>query len=177
MKKPICDWSDDDIKNLIANYARQGKKEGGLYTLAECHLEITRRLGGEYSGREVAEKIVKLSKTSQDGLVTYKELFNSFYPDKHWQGHGSLRVVAKMLGAATYYCATTDPLPMVTSVVVQQVNRAATDNAKKNLFNAATDLGIPTGADYRKFFAEQAEATRSLDPTLMTKDQGRSTNV
>jgi hypothetical protein len=46
MPRPITEWSDVEIKNLIANYVRLDKNEGGVYSLAECQLELSHRRGG-----------------------------------------------------------------------------------------------------------------------------------
>jgi len=101
----IQDKTDEQLKNLVNNYKRLEKTEGGIYSLAEVHLEIQRRLGKAYNGRDAALKIVDLARQSDDGLVTFLDLWKSFYPEQEWVGHKSVREVMAILGAAAYYCA------------------------------------------------------------------------
>jgi hypothetical protein len=61
----IQDLTDNQLRNLVKNYERAGKTEGGKYSLAEVRLEQQRRLGKAYNGRDAALKIVDLAKKSE----------------------------------------------------------------------------------------------------------------
>jgi hypothetical protein len=173
MRKPICDWTDDEIRNLVQNYTKDKKTDGGHYSLVECQREITRRNGGPYSGREVTSKIVGLGQKSSDGLVTYLELWQAYFPNKQWKGNSSGNEVGKkMLRAASYFCAINQQLPFVTCIVVNGATRKATDKAKKNVFDFAKNLGVSTGPDYIKFFDDHAKRTKSIDPSVFDADPG-----
>jgi hypothetical protein len=137
----IQDLTDNQLRNLVKNYERAGKTEGEKYSLAEVHLELQRRLGKAYNGRDAALKIVDLAKKSDDGLVTYLELWKSFYPEQEFKGHKSVGEVMAILGAAAYYCATFPggPWPIVTAAVVQSSKRVVT----RAFFSVTESLGIP----------------------------------
>ena len=160
----IQDKTDEQLKNLVNNYKRLEKTEGAIYSLAEVHLEIQRRLGKAYNGRDAALKIVDLARQSDDGLVTFLDLWKSFYPEQEWVGHKSVREVMTILGSAAYYCATFPggPWPIVTAAVVQSSKRVVTRRAKENIFNAAKDCGLDTGSDIEGFYQIQLEGTKKL---------------
>ena len=160
----IQDLTDRQLSNLVENYGRAGKTEGGKYSLAEVRLEQQRRLGKAYNGRDAALKIVDLAKKSDDGLVTYLDLWKSFYPEQEFKGHKSVREVMAILGAAAYYCAAFPggPLPIVTAAVVQSSSRVVTRKAQENIFNAAKDWGLDTGHDVEAFYQAQLEGTKKL---------------
>ncbi len=167
----IQDKTDEQLKNLVNNYKRLEKTEGGIYSLAEVHLEIQRRLGKAYNGRDAALKIVDLARQSDDGLVTFLDLWKSFYPEQEWVGHKSVREVMAILGGAAYYCAAFPggPLPIVTAAVVQSSSRVVTRKAKENIFNAAKDWGLDTGSDIEDFYQSQLEGTKKLVASDLTE--------
>ena len=163
-KMIIQELTDRQLSNLVENYRRAGKTEGGKHSLAEVRLELQRRLGKAYNGRDAALKIVDLAKQSDDGLVTYLELWKSFYPEQEFIGHKSVREVMAILGAAAYYCATFPggPWPIVTAAVAQSSKRVVSKKAKENIFNAAKDCGLDTGPDVEGFYQIQLEGTKKL---------------
>ncbi len=167
----IQDKTDEQLKNLVNNYKRLEKTEGGIYSLAEVHLEIQRRLGKAYNGRDAALKIVDLARQSDDGLVTFLDLWKSFYPEQEWVGHKSVREVMAILGAAAYYCAAFPggSLPIVTAAVVRSSSRVVTRKAKENIFNAAKDWGLDTGSDIEDFYHSQLEGTKKLVASDLTE--------
>ncbi len=157
----IENLSAEELQNFIQNYREAGKKEGGKYSLAELNIEELRRKGKNYSGEDVVKTILKLSKNATDGLVTYKQVWSIFCPDREWKGHSTQNEVSNMLGSATHYCASrkAEGFPIVTVLVVQQHSRKAKEEAIENIFNAARDLGIDTGHDAKTFYDAQMDAS------------------
>lgn len=155
---------NEELLSFIQNYRKAGKKEGGKYSLAELCVEELRRKGKNYSGEEVVNTILKLSKNATDGLVTYKQVWSTFCPDREWKGNCTQNEVSNMLCSATHYCASLKEqrFPFVTSLVVRQHSRKADEMAKKNIFHAARDLGINTGHDVEAFYLAQMAASRQL---------------
>ena len=49
----LQNWTNTQIKNLIANYERLKRTEGGPFTKAQAMLELERRAGAEFQVRDV----------------------------------------------------------------------------------------------------------------------------
>lgn len=160
----VQNLSDEELLNFIQNYRKAGKKEGGKYSLAELCIEELRRKGKNYSGEDVVKTILNLSKNAIDGLVTYKQVWSIFCPDREWKGNCTQNEVSNMLFSATYYCASRKEqgFPIVTSLVVRQHSRKADEMARKNIFHAARNLGIDTGHDAEAFYHAQMAASKQL---------------
>ena len=163
-KMIIQELTDKQLSNLVENYRRAGKTEGGKYSLAEVRLEQQRRRGIAYNGRDAALKIIELAKASNDGLVTFLELWQSYYPGKKWVGMKCKRQVMQILEAASYYCAKAPggPIPIVTAAVVKSATRDVSQRSKDNIYNAARERGVETGHDVEAFYQAQLEGTKIL---------------
>jgi hypothetical protein len=159
----IRELSDDQLENLEQNYRKKGLTEGGKYSLREVLSEKLRRQGKNYTGRDVAKKILELAQSRGDGKVTYKELWKEYYPYKEWQGHASVSEVKAALGAAVNYCIESD-LPLITSIVVQSGSGENSAEAKENMRKAAQEWGYPIHQTAEEFVNKQANETRKLDP-------------
>jgi len=163
----IEDLDDDQLKTLIANYKRLNKTIGGKYTLAECNLEIMRRQGIAYSGHDVALAIIEIAQTSEDGLVTYLEMWKRFNPKREWVGSGCQQEASNMMGAAAYFCASfpKGALPIVTALVVKSDSRKITSAAKTNMYEAANDWGVKSAnetTDIDAWYEAQLVGARKL---------------
>ena len=143
-------WSRQQITNLIANYERLNRTEGGPFTKAQAMLELERRAGGVFDGRQVTQVILKIRDEAHNGIVRYRDIWSNYFPEQPWQGNNSGRIVGKALHAAAYYCATNN-LPIVTALVTQ-ANGHVTDQAKQNMFEAAQDWGVAKGANADEFY-------------------------
>jgi len=73
----INNLTDKQLENFAANYRRSKRTEGGKYTLSEILLEQRRRSPSPFGTREVAAKILELARQSNDGLLTYGDLWRS----------------------------------------------------------------------------------------------------
>jgi hypothetical protein len=93
----ISDLTDKQIASVIKRYRESSKTEGGPYSLADLLLEQKRRSPSEFPVVETAKAIIKMSKASHDGLVTYLDLWNEFRPGVPWKGQGSQRTMANAL--------------------------------------------------------------------------------
>jgi len=65
-------------------------------------------------------------------------------------GNHSQQVVGRSLHAAAYYCATNN-LPIVTALVTQAGGHV-TDQAKQNMFDAASNWGVAQGNNADEFY-------------------------
>ena len=153
-------WSRQQITNLIANYERLNRTEGGRFTKAQAMLELERRAGGDFDGSQVTQVILKIRDEAHDGIVRYRDIWSNYFPDQPWQGNNSGRIVGKALHAAAYYCAT-HRLPIVTALVTQAKGNM-TDQAKNNMFEAAQNWGVAEGVSADEFYDINITALRSL---------------
>jgi hypothetical protein len=156
----ISELTDRQLDNLEANYRRAHKAEGGKYTLSEVLLEKKRRKPSVFGVHELAAKIIELAALSEDGLVTYSDLWNAFRSDP-WIGHKSLKIMANSLERVIYYCVT-NGLPILTVLVVQKQNRTLSIEAINNIYEACRELGVDVGFDAKKFVDEQRGLSRAV---------------
>ncbi len=146
----IQDWAKDQINNLIANYERKNCTEGGLFTKAQAMLELERRAGGSFDGKEVTRTTLEKRETATDGCVRYGDIWCHYFPEKQWVGNRSENIVGQALHATAYYCATNN-LPIVTALVSQAAGHI-TEQAKQNMFDCASDWGVAQGIDVDEFY-------------------------
>ena len=146
----IQNWTNTQIKNLIANYERLERTEGGPFPKAQAMLELERRAGGEFDGRDVTRLILEMRETATEGCIRYRDIWYHYFPEKPWQGRHPGKVVGKALHAAAYYCATNN-LPIVTALV-SQAKGHVTDQAKQNMFDAACNWGVAKGKNADEFY-------------------------
>jgi hypothetical protein len=158
---PISDLSDEELDRFEENYRRANKTEGGKYALSEILLEKKRRKPSRFGVRNVAAKIVDLAAASDDGMLTYGDLWNAFCPNIPWEGHKTMQVVTDSLGRVVYYCVT-NRLPILTVLVVNASNRKLTNQAIENIFRECRDLGVDVGLDPNRFVANQIELSRAV---------------
>jgi len=157
----ISNLTDQQIKTMIMNYDAAGKAEGGLFSLANLLKEQALRSRSDWDVRAVVSKILELSRSSLDGKLSYKALWEHFCPDQPWIGHGSLKVVGKSLGKVIGYCAT-HKLPVLTVLVVRQGERRLSPDAVQNIFDESKRYGIDVGYDPQAFVKQQEEKARAL---------------
>lgn len=153
-------WSKQQITNLVANYERLNRTEGGPFTKAQAILELERREGGDFDGLNVTQSILEIPDKAPSSRVPYLDIWSHYFPDQPWQGNHSGRIIGKVLHAASYYCATNN-FPIVTALVIQ-TNGHATDPAKHNMFGAAQSWGVAEGANADEFYEINITALRSL---------------
>jgi hypothetical protein len=158
---PITTWTDQQLQNLKANYQRQGKTDGGPFSLSAVELELLRRQPNPFGVRETAERILRLASNSPDFKTTYGEVWKSFRPDQPWKGHGSLSVMSNALGRVAAYCID-NKLPIITILVVRTGSRKLSKQAENNIFDFARSLGVETGPDPVAFAADQELRAKQL---------------
>jgi hypothetical protein len=156
----ISDLTDRQLDIWEANYRRAHKTEGGKYTLSEILLEKKRRKPSAFGVRELAVKIIELATLSEDGLVTYSDLWNAFRPDR-WTGHKSLAIMSDSLDRVIHYCVT-NRLPIVTVLVVQKGTRTLSEKAICNIYDECRELGVDVGVDPSKFIDKQTKLSRAF---------------
>jgi len=157
----IEDLTDDQLKTLVENYRRNNRTEGGKYSLKEVLLEQRRRTPSPFGTREVAAKIVELARQSNDGFLTYGELWHSFRPDLPWSGHATQQIVAQSLFRVIGYCVR-HKLPIITVLVVRGANRQLSPEAVQNIYNECKELGVETGLNPGAFVKDQITMSKSL---------------
>jgi hypothetical protein len=150
---PISDLTDHQLDRFEANYRQKNKTEGGIYSLSEIMLEKRRRKPSEFGVREVAAKIIELAAASEDGLVTYSDLWSAFRGDP-WTGHKSLKIISNSLDRVIYYCVT-NRLPILTVLVVQKHTRALSRKAVEGIYESCRDLGVDVGLDPTAFVEQE----------------------
>ena len=91
----IREWTIKQIKNLIANYDRLNRTEGGPFSRAESMLELERRAGGDFDGYDVTNVILKIRDNKENKLVRYRDIWAHYFPEKPWTGNYSGRIVGR----------------------------------------------------------------------------------
>ena len=157
----IREWTIKQIKNLIANYDRLNRTEGGPFSRAESMLELERRAGGDFDGYDVTKVIPKIQDNTENELVRYRDIWAHYFPEKPWTENYSGRIVGRALHAAAYYCAFNN-LPIVTALV-SQANGRVTDQAKQNMFDNAENWGVASGTNAADFY--EINITKLQTPT------------
>src|ERR1700687_4789613 len=157
----IDDLTNDQLKTLAENYRRKNRTEGGKYSRKEVLLEQRRRSPSPFGTREVAAKIVELARESNDGFLTYGELWRSFRPDLPWSGHGTQQIVAQSLFRVIGYCVR-HQLPIITVLVVRGTSRRLSAEAIQNIYNECKELGVETGPHPEAFVNDQIKKAKAL---------------
>jgi hypothetical protein len=159
--RSIKDFSDDELNTLEARYRSLNKTEGGLFPLKDIMLEKLRRKPSAFGTRETAAKIVELSAKSDDGFLTYGDIWKHFRPSTPWEGHKTLRIVADCLGRVVHYCVG-NGLPILTVLVVRESTRRLSHQAVQNIYDECRELGLDVGDNPEAFIRTQAELSRAL---------------
>lgn len=157
----LAELTDKEVGNFISNYEKSGKDTGGKFTLAELHLEKLRRLKSPFPPAEVAKVIISIARKSDDGLVTYKEVWERFRPDSKWIGNEPRTEPGKALGTVIAYCID-HGLPLLSALVVQANKRSHSEEAIINIHNLARKLGVDVGADPKAFVQKQQQEALAL---------------
>ena len=166
----IESWNDKQIASVIARYRKRGLTEGGPFSLADLLMEQRRRIKTEIPPVALARKIVELARESDDGLVTYKELWIQFRPDEAWVGNKSQQIMGNALARVVEYCVR-HQLPILTALVVKTGSRTLDPKAVSNICNDARDLGITVGPDEARFIDEQQSAARTVVHAQLPDDE------
>ena len=157
----IEDLTDGQLKTLAANYRRNNRTEGGKYSLRDVLLEQRRRAPSPFGTREVAVKIVELARQSNDGFLTYGELWRSFRPGLPWSGHGTQQIVAQSLFRVIGYCVR-HKLPIITVLVVRGTHRQLSAEAVQNIYDECKELGVETELNAEAFVKGQIKMAEAL---------------
>lgn len=157
----VSELSDQQLESFIGNYRRQGKETGGKFSLHELLLEQKRRIKSPFPPREVAKAIVELAQRSEDGLVSYKQVWEVFRPGAEWIGNAPRAEMAKALAQVIAYCVDNE-LPLLSTLVVRAGQRSQSEEAIANIYNEARSLGVAVGPDARAFVLEQQQKARAL---------------
>lgn len=138
--RSIKEVSDADLAQLVKNYKKYDKVDGGIFPLSEIYIEQRHRLKTDYSAEQIFEKILECSLKNEDGFVTYLELWTEFY-GKPWKATHSVNVVMDMMGKVIGYCVD-KKLPIVTTLIVRTANRKYTPKAADNIYSECKMLGM-----------------------------------
>jgi hypothetical protein len=125
----IENLKDSQIADNIRRYRERKLTEGGPYSLADLLAEQARRSPSPFEVVPMVEAIIAYSKKSEDGLVTYGELWKEF-TGLPWVGNHSQQQVANALGRVIHYCRRND-MPILTTLVVQGSSRALADSQSR----------------------------------------------
>jgi hypothetical protein len=96
-------------------------------------IEQRRRIPTKVPVADIFNLIRDRSSQSEDGLVTYLELWNDL-EGTPWKGNNSQKSIAKILASVIGYCAD-QKQPIVTTLVVPR-SRRLTTKAMQNIYDA-----------------------------------------
>jgi hypothetical protein len=155
------DLSKKQLAAMIANYRSAGATQGGRWPLSELLLEERRRKPTAFSPRDVASTIVRISRTSSDGLVSYHDIWKAFLPDQPWRGNQPRRIIADALYQTIGYCVD-HGLPVLTVLVVRKNERRLSPEAVQHIYRESRELGVDVGGDQMAFIEREREKARKL---------------
>ena len=154
--------SDKQLKVWIANYRNSGVNAGGNFSLAELLIEQGLRIDTGHDPRKIIDVICTISRHSEDGLTSYKAIWEEFYPGEKFIGNGSQKRVGKILGVAAAFCAS-NGFPALTTLVVPHDSRKITDLAIENIYNAWIEFGQDVeGLNSRAFYEKQLQKSKEF---------------
>jgi hypothetical protein len=139
-------WRGDGIVERSYWY---GDDEGGHFSVGEA-----------ITGPELFAKIQELAPSSADGFVTYGDVWTSLRPEIPW-GLTAKNEIGHAMGRLTNYCAVNN-LPIMSVLLVNAKDRAMTDKAAENIFQACKVLGLDVGSDSKAFIKTQIGNARSF---------------
>lgn len=146
---------------MLKKYEVNGIESGGRFSRAELLIELKRRRPSTSNGREVTAFIVQTARNSDDGLITYGEVWDRFFDSQPWQGNHSGREVGALLDNSIAYCVRHN-LPIVTTLVVQKGARCMTPEAESNIYTEAKSWGVDVGLSPHDFVVLQTNKSREL---------------
>ena len=153
--------TDRQVSLMISRYEERELIEGGRYSLAELKMEQLRRVQSPLPYVEVARTIVELATKSDDGLITYRDIWDAFRPGEPWRWPVSNNTVNPSLQRVVEYCVR-NSLPILTVLVVQEGKRKLSPEAVQNIFNEARALGVDVGHDAVAFIDRERGRARNV---------------
>ena len=120
-------------------------------------------------GREIAERILRMSQESGRSCVTYGDLFVELNGGERWTGEFPKWLIMDKLGLVGEYCCSTEELPMIGSLVVEAKTKSPSDPAIKCMHDFASEkfrnnLNRHPDSDQLKWVLDQARQAINLDP-------------
>jgi hypothetical protein len=161
--------TDRQVSLMISRYEERDLTEGGRYSLAELKLEQLRRVHSPLPHVEVARKIVELAEQSEDGLITYRDIWEAFRPGEPWRWPVSNNSVNPSLARVVEYCIR-NQLPIPTVLVVQEGKRKLSPEAVQNIYGEARALGVDVGLDAEVFVDRERERARQVVSASLPDD-------
>jgi hypothetical protein len=158
--RPITRYSDDALRNLLANYNTRGVTEGGIFSRQEVQMELFRRDCFPFDGYTIVALIKDLAKASENGFVTYQTLWRALNPNDAGWGPYAIRQCMKAMGAANYFCARAN-LPFVATLIVCAGTSTWSEQAVHAIASTAEMLGVLTPETADDFVLN--EAVKSLN--------------
>lgn len=166
----ITKLKDSQIADNIRRYRDAKLTKGGPYSLSELLAEQhDRQKAGAFATLDTARAIVRLSKASADGLVTYGDIWAAFRPDAPWHVFNSRREVTNALERVQHYCIR-QRLLLLATLVVNAGDRKLTDDAKANITTWARENGVDVGVDADAFITQQQIAARTVTYVAVDND-------
>ena len=166
MAKSIDELSELDIKRMIANYDKNGVTEGGKWPRAELVLASQRKKVASYPLLELARKILSMSQASDDGRVSYGDLWLEFNDGPIPKGMYWVRPMLNSLEVLGVWCFDRG-LPLINILVVNGDKREVVEKTLQVMWDAAKLRRLPVPYDLREFAAQQASAALALDGLMI----------
>lgn len=166
MAMTIDDLTDQQIKQMIANYDAQGVAVGGKWPRAELMLSLSRRKQTVYPLIELARKILSKSHASDDGRVSYGDLWLEFNEGPIPKGQYWVRPMLNSLEVLGVWCFDRG-LPLINILVVNGDKREVVEKTLQVMWDAAKLRRLPVPDDLTEFAAQQASAALALDSLMI----------
>lgn len=157
--RPVEQLTDQELQNLIENFARNGVVESPWHRLVDVKFELFSRKMNGMDGALVTGLILGLASASPVSRVSYGQLNRAVFGEDI-SGPGAVARLMRALGAAVAYCIKCQ-LPIVTAVVTRK-DGTQSKKAIVNLFGAAKFLGAVGDVDPSLYVQEQAARTVAL---------------
>ena len=162
MPKTIDDLSEQEIKRMIANYDKAGLTEGGKWPRAELALQLQRQKAASYPLMELAQKTLAMSHASDDGRVSYGDLWLEFNEGPIPPGQAWVRPMLNSLEVLGVWCFDR-ALPLINILVVNGKTREVVEQTVQGMWDTAKARRFPVPDDLREFALEQANAALALE--------------
>ena len=148
----------DQLYRFETNYRKASSKFRSKYSLEDILDELRRRhsmFGQVY--RTVFDQL----RVAPDHLITYRHVWDLFYPGQPWVWRKSDKAVKKILDELIRYCVLYS-LPIITGRVVRRDQPRPDNKATENIYSRCQQLHVPVGPSPEQFVAQQMTEALSL---------------
>lgn len=176
MARQLHELTSDEINTMIANYDKAGLTEGGKWPRAELALQLQRQKAASYPLKDLAQKILAMSHASDDGRVSYGDLWLEFNEGPIPPGQAWVRPMLNSLEVLGVWCFDRG-LPLINILVVNGKTREVVEQTVQGMWDTAKARRFPVPDDLREFALEQANAALALDGLVIEAAFEKDTSI